>query len=878
MKTWSRMMLAMGLAQTVLAGGLAAAQAPGSGPGYEAVGKVPVMHAGRVKPLDTVAREEVKQVYGRETIKLVDPAREIDRLLGVAGSAGGAPQPESWNHTAAFLGWFMAPEFWDEQPFILVDYLPLKRLLLSQPLNQRLTAIAAKSATSEADRQALRRLAQHPEPSGTLLKAYLAGSKLPLEDKRTIAELALKLSEDHRWMSPRELDEARVTVQDQTRSFIDWATELEARQRRFSANPQAAQRLSEIERRAVEAANRLLSYQAYSSPRLQTNGLVLIMPRPSNDRYLKAMNAAIQKARAAHDMNSTSLLELDELKAVSTFWNDIPIGDRHDPTSDEAFDARFQNWLEANAVWTPVQVLLQSKPEDLEAAGYPGEPLRAFVAAYRSFAAAESASPGHAPDSLGIAFLTTARALGEAINPVRYPTTAVIERETYFNKTNPFYTAPVAYGLALVLMACSLSFMNVLKAKTFSGLLGRAIYSLGLAALACGIGLEIYGFYFRVRISGWAPVTNMYETVIWVSLVAAVLSLIFELIYRRGFIALAGAGVALLGTITAANVPLLDPSIKSLQPVLRSNFWLTIHVLTEVSSYAAFALAWNLGLIALGFYLTSTYRRSPRLGELALLLIPGLPLLAIGGLGVAASYGMLGQTLSLGTVPTAGIDYLFYLCVILALTGLCLSLASLLAIGGELFNRLVFREAYLSQPVAGAPGHADPRSLAMQHTSQAVKPLSNFIYRTMQVGVLLIAAGTILGGVWADVSWGRFWGWDPKEVWALITLLVYLIPLHGRFAGWISSFGLVVASAFCFLSVIMAWYGVNFVLGVGLHTYGFVEAGYQGAMSVIITCMLSLPIAATLRRKLGQRPAERSPKSVVAERPHHPAATALVSS
>ena len=100
--------------------------------------------------------------------------------------------------------------------------------------------------------------------------------------------------------------------------------------------------------------------------------------------------------------------------------------------------------------------------------------------------------------------------------------------------------------------------------------------------------------------------------------------------------------------------------------------------------------------------------------------------------------------------------------------------------------------------------------------------------------MLLIAAGTILGGVWADYSWGRFWGWDPKEVWALITLLVYLIPLHGRFAGWVSTFGLVAASVVCFLSVIMAWYGVNFVLGVGLHSYGFVEGGSQGIMLVIL--------------------------------------------
>ena len=150
----------------------------------------------------------------------------------------------------------------------------------------------------------------------------------------------------------------------------------------------------------------------------------------------------------------------------------------------------------------------------------------------------------------------------------------------------------------------------------------------------------------------------------------------------------------------------------------------------------------------------------------------------------------------------------------------------------------------------GTSGQARRAGRAMQETPAIVKPLSNFIYRAMQVGVLLIAAGTILGGVWADYSWGRFWGWDPKEVWALITLLVYLVPLHGRFAGWVSTFGLVGRSVVCFLSVIMAWYGVNFVLGVGLHTYGFVEGGSQGIMRVSSCGMLVAPV----RRRLAPVP------------------------
>ena len=111
--------------------------------------------------------------------------------------------------------------------------------------------------------------------------------------------------------------------------------------------------------------------------------------------------------------------------------------------------------------------------------------------------------------------------------------------------------------------------------------------------------------------------------------------------------------------------------------------------------------------------------------------------------------------------------------------------------------------------------------------ARADQPMHLWLYRVIQLGVLLLAAGTILGGVWANYSWGRFWGWDPKETWALIALLCYILTLHGRLAGWWTQFGLVVASVVCFLSVLMAWYGVNFVLGKGLHSYGFGIGGEE---------------------------------------------------
>ena len=108
------------------------------------------------------------------------------------------------------------------------------------------------------------------------------------------------------------------------------------------------------------------------------------------------------------------------------------------------------------------------------------------------------------------------------------------------------------------------------------------------------------------------------------------------------------------------------------------------------------------------------------------------------------------------------------------------------------------------------------------------------------MAVLLLAVGTILGGLWADVSWGRFWGWDPKEVWALISLLIYLGFLHARFAGWLSNFGLVAGTVVGFSMIMMSWVGVNFGLpllsdtgSVGLHSYGAGENATSAIGSVL---------------------------------------------
>ena len=208
------------------------AKSPGAGPAYELIGKVAVMHEGRVKPLDTVAREEVKQIYGRETIKLRDPSDEIEKILdpdGHARKTASGSAVEKWGPVGAFVGWTVNPEFWDDQPFILAEYLPLRRRIVAETLATRLKAIAEKSTTPDDEKATLRKLAADPEPTATGLTSYLRGSKLPLEDKKTIAEVAAKLSEEHKWLTPRELEEAKITDKDHAHPFIDWAASFRSR-------------------------------------------------------------------------------------------------------------------------------------------------------------------------------------------------------------------------------------------------------------------------------------------------------------------------------------------------------------------------------------------------------------------------------------------------------------------------------------------------------------------------------------------------------------------------------------------------------------------------------------------------------------------------
>ena len=357
------------------------------------------------------------------------------------------------------------------------------------------------------------------------------------------------------------------------------------------------------------------------------------------------------------------------------------------------------------------------------------DPSGAFRKAKTQFQKMRAAFLANQPEEFNqaaAAFRDTLEANGPRLG--LYPAQSTIDLEVSYNRWNPF-----RFAWALSLLSLLLLFVGVSSRW-------RLLYPLSMLVFSTSLVLMLIGFGMRMAISGRAPVTNMYESVACVGAGAALFGLIFELIFRKRYILTAAAALTTVILILADNCPVvLDPSLRPLQPVLRSNFWLATHVITITLSYAAFALALGISNITLGFYLFGAGR------------------------------------------------------------------------------------------------------------SEAVPALSRFNYHALQLGVALLAPGIVLGGVWAAYSWGRFWGWDPKETWALIALLGYLAVLHIRYVNWVSHLGLAALSVICFSLVVMAWYGVNFVLGVGLHSYGFGANDGQLYVAIVLAAQLLFVAAAVIR-------------------------------
>lgn len=121
--------------------------------------------------------------------------------------------------------------------------------------------------------------------------------------------------------------------------------------------------------------------------------------------------------------------------------------------------------------------------------------------------------------------------------------------------------------------------------------------------------------------------------------------------------------------------------------------------------------------------------------------------------------------------------------------------------------------------------------------------LARMTYGVVCFATLFSFVGTVLGGIWADQSWGRFWGWDPKENGAVLIVLWCAIILHARWGGYIRQRGLMIMAIFGNIVTSFSWFGVN-MLGVGLHSYGFMQKAFPWLVGFIVSQLALMSVAA----------------------------------
>lgn len=258
------------------------------------------------------------------------------------------------------------------------------------------------------------------------------------------------------------------------------------------------------------------------------------------------------------------------------------------------------------------------------------------------------------------------------------------------------------------------------------------------------------GIIARVYLSGYAPVTNLYSSAIFLGWGSVAFALPLERYYRNGMAVAAAALTGVCSLIVAHNLAMAGgaDTMEMMRAVLDSNFWLSTHVITIVIGYSATFLAASLGL--------------------------------------------------------------FFI------------LRSLL------------------------PHSVDPAVAAS---------LERMVYAVTCFALLFSFVGTVLGGIWADQSWGRFWGWDPKENGALMIVIWTAMMLHAKRIRMVGRTGFMQLAIGGGIVTSWSWFGTN-LLGVGLHSYGFMDRGFFWLMIFWSSQLLIILLAATPLMKVQGDPAD----------------------
>jgi ABC-type transport system involved in cytochrome c biogenesis permease subunit len=301
--------------------------------------------------------------------------------------------------------------------------------------------------------------------------------------------------------------------------------------------------------------------------------------------------------------------------------------------------------------------------------------------------------------------------------------------EAYFNKVDPFTTSMVLYLLAFLLAAASW--------LRWPDVLGQC----ALRAMDLGFVLATAGILVRMWLENRPPVTNLYSSALFIGWGSVGLCLLLERFNRNAVACAAGGMIGFSTLIIAHHLSLSGDTMEMMRAVLDSNFWLSTHVVTVMTGYAATFLA---GFLAIIYILR----------------------------------GVLTRSLDRKTAES----------------------------------------------------------------------LARMVYGIVCFATFFSFVGTVLGGIWADQSWGRFWGWDPKENGALIIVLWNAAILHCRWGGIIRQRGLMAMAVFGNIVTSWSWFGTN-MLGIGLHSYGFTSAAFYGLITFVASQLLLIALVFIPRGK-----------------------------
>ena len=287
------------------------------------------------------------------------------------------------------------------------------------------------------------------------------------------------------------------------------------------------------------------------------------------------------------------------------------------------------------------------------------------------------------------------------------PSESRIDAELFYYKSSIFERLFPFYASVGIVMLIFILFFII------RGLSDRKkLVKILVIHLFAGFLFHTFGLALRWYISGHSPMSNGYESLLFISWVTMLAGFIFS---RKSYLTLAATAVLASLTLMVAHLSFMDPEITALVPVLQS-YWLTLHVSIITASYGFLGLSAILAIIVLILY-------------------------------------------SLSSGKNRG------------------------------------------------------------HILKTIDDLTVINYRSQLLGLYFLTIGTFLGAVWANESWGRYWGWDPKETWSLITIMVYAFVVHSRMIKSLNSiFTFNLMSLYAFSSVLMTYFGVNYYLS-GLHSY-----------------------------------------------------------